>query len=125
MRKRIPNWGINRHSFQSFDLKQDRTAARIETPEATLIIKTDAARPETAIAGLPYPFRETVLLGEAHELSYQEIAKVTEVPIGTVMSRLARGHYRLIAAIGIETPTELHHDSAAIPLRRLTACPSP
>jgi RNA polymerase sigma factor (sigma-70 family) len=81
-------------------------------PEAALITKTDAARLETAIAALPIPFRETVVLREVHGLSYHEIAKVTKVPIGTVMSRLARGRYRLIAAIEKKTPTELHHGHA-------------
>jgi RNA polymerase sigma factor (sigma-70 family) len=76
--------------------------AQVETPEAALIAKTDAARLEKAMAGLPLPFRETVLLREVHGLSYHEIAKMTEVPIGTVMSRLARGRNRLLAAIATE-----------------------
>ena len=92
--------------------------AQVETPEAALITKTDAARLETAIAALPIPFRETVVLREIHGLSYHEIAEVTEVPIGTVISRLARGRHRLIAAIGKKTPTELHHDSPATPIRQ-------
>jgi len=92
--------------------------AQVETPETALIAKTDAARLETAIAALPSPSRETVLLREVHGLSYQEIAKVTEAPIGTVMSRLARGRNRLLAAIGKKTSTELHHDSAATTIRQ-------
>ena len=74
--------------------------ARIETPEAALIVKTDLARLEAAIAALPSPFLETVVLREIQELNYQEIAEVTEVPIGTVMSRLARGRRHLFAVIG-------------------------
>jgi RNA polymerase sigma factor (sigma-70 family) len=74
--------------------------ARIETPEAALIAKTDVARLEAAIAAVPTPFRETVVLREVQGLNYHEIAEVTEVPIGTVMSRLARGRRRLMAAIG-------------------------
>jgi RNA polymerase sigma factor (sigma-70 family) len=74
--------------------------ARIETPEAALIAKTDIARVEAAIAAIPTPFRETVVLREVQGLNYHEIAEVTEVPIGTVMSRLARGRRRLMAAIG-------------------------
>ena len=93
--------------------QSDAWDARVETPEAALIAKTDAARLEKAIAALPIPFRETVLLREVHELSYHEIAEMTEVPIGTVMSRLARGRNRLLAAIATETPAELHHDPAA------------
>jgi Sigma-70, region 4 len=53
------------------------------------------------------------VLREVLGLSYHEIAEMTEVPIGTVMSRLARGRNHLLAAIGKKTSTELHHDSAA------------
>jgi len=71
-----------------------------ETPEAALIAKTDAARLEAAIAELPVPFRETLVLRDVQGLDYREIAEVTKVPIGTVMSRLARARRRLIARIG-------------------------
>jgi RNA polymerase sigma-70 factor (ECF subfamily) len=70
-----------------------------ETPEAALIAKTDAARLEAAIAELPVPFRETLVLRDVQGLDYREIAEVTKVPIGTVMSRLARARRRLIASI--------------------------
>jgi RNA polymerase sigma factor (sigma-70 family) len=66
----------------------------IETPETTLIAKTDARRLEGAIAALPAPFRETLVLRDVHGLSYREIAEVTGAPDGTVMSRLARGAAR-------------------------------
>jgi RNA polymerase sigma factor (sigma-70 family) len=71
-----------------------------KTPEAALIAKTDAARLEAAIATIPAPFRETVVLRELDGLDYREIARVTRVPIGTVMSRLARARRRLVAAMG-------------------------
>jgi RNA polymerase sigma factor (sigma-70 family) len=70
------------------------------TPEAALIAKTDAACLQAAIATIPAPFRETLMLREIQGLDYREIAEVTEVPIGTVMSRLARARRRLIAAVG-------------------------
>jgi RNA polymerase sigma factor (sigma-70 family) len=75
-----------------------------ETPEAALIAKTDAARLEAAIAELPLPFRETLVLRDVQGLDYREIADVTKVPIGTVMSRLARARRRLIASIGTDAP---------------------
>jgi RNA polymerase sigma factor (sigma-70 family) len=75
-----------------------------ETPEAALIAKTDAARLEAAIAELPVPFRETLVLRDIQGLDYREIADVTKVPIGTVMSRLARARRRLIASIGAAAP---------------------
>ena len=70
------------------------------TPETALIAQTDAARLDAAISGLPIPFRETLILRDVQGLDYREIAEVTGVPIGTVMSRLARGRSRLIATIG-------------------------
>jgi RNA polymerase sigma-70 factor (ECF subfamily) len=48
-----------------------------------------------AIAGLPIEFREVVVLRELEELSYKEIARISDIPLGTVMSRLARGRERL------------------------------
>lgn len=71
-----------------------------ETPETALIAKSNAARLEAAIAALPLPFRETLVLRDVQELDYREIARVTDVPIGTVMSRLARARGRLIAILG-------------------------
>jgi len=50
------------------------------------------------IADLPSQFREVIVLREINELSYQEIAEVTGVPVGTVMSRLARARTMLRAA---------------------------
>jgi len=70
-----------------------------ETPETMLIAEADAARLESALAMLPTPFRETLILRDLQGLDYREIATVTGVPIGTVMSRLARGRSRLMAEI--------------------------
>jgi RNA polymerase sigma factor (sigma-70 family) len=69
-------------------------------PEAALIAKAEAARLERAIAELPIPFRETLVLRDVQGFDYREIAQVTGVPIGTVMSRLARARNRLIAILG-------------------------
>jgi RNA polymerase sigma factor (sigma-70 family) len=68
-----------------------------ETPETALIAKDDATLLEAAIAALPAPFRETLVLHDVQGLAYREIAEVTGVPIGTVMSRLARARSKLIA----------------------------
>src|ERR1700730_3793703 len=69
------------------------------TPETELIAKADAARLEAAIAELPAPFKETLVLRDVQGLDYREIAQITDVPIGTVMSRLARARRRLAARI--------------------------
>ena len=75
-----------------------------ETPEAALIAKTDAEHLRATIAALPTPFRETLVLRDIEGLDYREIAEATDVPIGTVMSRLARARGRLIATIGGKNP---------------------
>ena len=75
-----------------------------QTPEAALIAKADAERLERAIAALPVPFRETLVLRDVNGLDYRDIAGVTGVPIGTVMSRLARARRRLIATLGVDEP---------------------
>ncbi|WP_343713895.1 sigma-70 family RNA polymerase sigma factor [Inquilinus sp.] len=61
-----------------------------EDPEAMLIRIDEATGVRTLVEALPEPFREVLVLREMSDLSYQQIAEVTEVPIGTVMSRLAR-----------------------------------
>jgi RNA polymerase sigma factor (sigma-70 family) len=77
----------------------DGNGARSGTPETELIAKSSAAELSAAIAALPPPFRETLVLRDIDGLDYREIAEVTDVPIGTVMSRLARARRRLIALI--------------------------
>jgi RNA polymerase sigma-70 factor (ECF subfamily) len=60
------------------------------TPEAQLADRSDAAMLRATIELLPEPFRETLVLRELEEMSYKDIASITQVPTGTVMSRLAR-----------------------------------
>ena len=57
-----------------------------------------------AIAALPPGFREVIVLRELEEMSYEEIARVAGVPVGTVMSRLSRGRALLRAALASEAP---------------------
>jgi RNA polymerase sigma factor (sigma-70 family) len=71
-----------------------------ETPETALIAKADTACLQAAIGALPTPYRETLIMRDVQGLSYREIAEVTAVPIGTVMSRLARARNRVIKTIG-------------------------
>jgi RNA polymerase sigma factor (sigma-70 family) len=71
----------------------------VTDPETEVIARADAARLENAITALPSPFRETLVLRDLQGLDYREIAHVTEAPIGTVMSRLARARRRLVEAL--------------------------
>lgn len=64
-------------------------------PEEALIERHEAASLHQEIERLPVPFREVLVLRELEELSYKEIATVIDVPIGTVMSRLARARRML------------------------------
>jgi RNA polymerase sigma factor (sigma-70 family) len=83
---------------------KDGAHVNAATPETELIAKADAARLEAAIAALPPQFRETLVLRDLQGLGYREIAQITEVPVGTVMSRLARARGRLIDTIGTDVP---------------------
>jgi RNA polymerase sigma-70 factor (ECF subfamily) len=67
-----------------------------ETPETQLVRHDQIEAVRSLIEHLPEPFREALVLRELEDLSYKEIAAITEVPIGTVMSRLARAR-RLLA----------------------------
>jgi RNA polymerase sigma-70 factor (ECF subfamily) len=64
-------------------------------PEAQLLQRLDEATLTSLIETLPPLFREIVVLREIEELPYKDIAEILEVPIGTVMSRLARARQRL------------------------------
>jgi RNA polymerase sigma factor (sigma-70 family) len=70
------------------------------TPEAAMIAKSDGALLERAVAALPAAFREVLLLHDVQGLKYSEIAEAIGVPIGTVMSRLARARAKVMATIG-------------------------
>lgn len=61
-----------------------------ETPESIFLERSNQNLLQSAIEELPVAFREVLLLCEVEEMSYQEIAETLAIPIGTVMSRLAR-----------------------------------
>jgi RNA polymerase sigma-70 factor (ECF subfamily) len=69
--------------------------AESSTPESILIEQADRETVQQALADLPVPSREILLLCEVEEMSYQEIAETLAIPIGTVMSRLFRARKAL------------------------------
>lgn len=71
------------------------------SPEALLIEKTESEHLHAAIAALPLSYREVLVLREIEGLSYQEIAKALSIPVGTVMSRIARARNLLIQRVGM------------------------
>jgi RNA polymerase sigma-70 factor, ECF subfamily len=70
-----------------------------ETPESLLLRDSLNADLQAALDGLAEAFREVVWLRDVEELTYQEIADVLDIPIGTVMSRLSRGRKQLYEAL--------------------------
>jgi RNA polymerase sigma factor (sigma-70 family) len=77
------------HEIESKDLN----------PEALLLQSADAQMVRQALEDLPVEFREVLVLRELEEMSYRDIATITDLPLGTVMSRLARGRKRLQLAL--------------------------
>lgn len=68
-------------------------------PETAVLRQSEIEEVRSMIRRLPEPFRETLVLRELEELSYKQIAEVTGVPVGTVMSRLARARQMLGAEL--------------------------
>jgi RNA polymerase sigma-70 factor (ECF subfamily) len=69
--------------------------AATETPEATLADKETRAQLHQAVVDLPPHYREVIVLRELQGCSYREISEIAGIPIGTVMSRLARARDHL------------------------------
>jgi RNA polymerase sigma-70 factor (ECF subfamily) len=70
----------------------------LRSPETVLLREQDGATIRRLVAQLPQPCREAIVLREVNELSYKQIAEVAGVPVGTVMSRLARARSMLRSA---------------------------
>lgn len=68
-------------------------------PETLLIRQVDTATLRAALEALPVEFREVVVLRDLEGLTYKEIAGIADIPMGTVMSRLARARKRLQQAL--------------------------
>lgn len=73
----------------------DEIEADTPGPDVLLAREVDRKALNDAIASLPVAFREAIILRELEDLSYKQIAHITDVPIGTVMSRLARARRML------------------------------
>jgi len=75
-------------------------------PEERLVQQHTVGLVRAALEQLPVDFREVIVLREIDGLSYKEIAAVVGVPVGTVMSRLARSRERLAAVLKLATSRE-------------------
>ena len=89
-------------AIERMQLADDATSAG-SNPEAELIACAHEGKLRAAVASLPEVFRDTLVLRDMQGLDYREIATITGVPIGTVMSRLARARGRVIAMLGADT----------------------
>ena len=79
---------------------------KAENPESLAMATYDRERLQRALEDLPAHFREIIVLRELEGCSYKEIASITAIPIGTVMSALARARQRLQRALTPAAPQE-------------------
>jgi RNA polymerase sigma factor (sigma-70 family) len=79
-----------------FDENLHSAGKEENTPELLLFAKADREMLMQGLEQLPVEWRETLVLRELEGLSYREISSVTDTPMGTVMSRLARARMRLV-----------------------------
>nr|WP_320338627.1 RNA polymerase sigma factor [Burkholderia multivorans] len=86
-------------TLEDADVPDDWQPATAD-PLAQLLRGENVRLVNAALAKLPAEYREVLVLREMEDLSYREIAAIADVPIGTVMSRLARGRRRLAAHAG-------------------------
>ena len=78
-----------------FEEELEHAVDNSPTPDALLLEKADHELLHKAIASLPLEFREILVLRELEGFSYNEISQLANIPLGTVMSRLARARERL------------------------------
>jgi RNA polymerase sigma factor (sigma-70 family) len=80
-----------------------------DTPESQLSDKQRQKYLNSAVENLPLVYREVIVLRDLQGLSYKEIAEIAEIPIGTVMSRLARGRDHLLKYLEQRLGSEVAH----------------
>lgn len=89
---------LRQNRFSEFTELDEQIHGREREPRNPESIMLAAAHSETvrkAIEALPPEFREVIILREMEDLSYKEISVIASIPVGTVMSRLARARSRL------------------------------
>ena len=98
VRNTFYNWlerNRHAHDMTPFDEKVHGEVAEDAAPDTALLEKTNAELLGAALQALPVEFREILVLRELEGFSYKEIADVADLPLGTVMSRLARARGQL------------------------------
>jgi len=94
------NRAKNQTTLDDFDEAAEAIAApSSQEPPAIAMRKADKAQIDAAIAALPVAYREVLVLRELEELAYADIARIAEIPVGTVMSRLSRARALVRASL--------------------------
>jgi RNA polymerase sigma-70 factor (ECF subfamily) len=101
-----------RRMTEELDSDEDgpELAVDTETPETILMNRSNFQLVQRAIDDLPVHYREPLLLCEVEEMSYREIAEILSIPIGTVMSRLARARKAVRESLGSTPAAPLSRD---------------
>ncbi len=94
---------LERRMTTAMESEEDLPATSA-TPESLLIGRSDMDAVQRAIEQLPVIFREVILLCDVEEASYREIAEILSIPVGTVMSRLARARKMVRESLKPATP---------------------
>jgi RNA polymerase sigma-70 factor (ECF subfamily) len=99
--RNVCNAAHGRRSFCDQEIPDDAVplwSETVETPESAVLRRRDEQSISEMVSALPAAFREVIVLRDINDLSYREIAGIVGIPIGTVMSRLARARAMLRAA---------------------------
>lgn len=94
----------------TFDEEIHTAEEHSPTPEALLLASADTRLVQEALEALPPEFREVIVLRELEGMSYNDIAGLCEIPVGTVMSRLARARRRLQQSLRGSVKNEPSHE---------------
>jgi RNA polymerase sigma-70 factor (ECF subfamily) len=97
---------VERRMTVAMDEEEDSPAlpTTFSTPESLLIERSGNHAIRYAIEQLPVIFREVILLSDVEDTSYREIAEILSIPMGTVMSRLARARRAVRETVLKEEP---------------------
>ncbi len=101
--------GTRRERDTEFDDEIHSSETESANPETLLERSRDNEALRHALDGLPGELREIIVMRELNAMSYKEIADVAGVPLGTVMSRLARARKRLQQVLTLKSPKESQH----------------
>jgi RNA polymerase sigma-70 factor, ECF subfamily len=99
----------NRKVKDMTEFNEEVHGQRSPSPETLAIANNDRSRLSEALQCLPPRHREVIVLRELEGCSYKEIASITAIPIGTVMSTLSRARRQLQLALGNAVPKETTH----------------